>query len=463
MTVQSATPSSGGRRAAAADQTRRPLSVILAAVVPLVVLAGALLVNGEPTATPAPTAASEAALTSLHLPCPPAAAGKVGLGTLQPDASGGVSLTVGAEHRAAKVTAHRVTWVNEPHAAVVVGREGMAPGLVATRVDERHAAAVGCHEPRPETWFTGVGAASIHSSTLRLVNPDTGPAVAEVTVYGQHGLLDVPRLRGLTVPGGTVATIDLSKEAPVTGDLAIRVAVARGRLGASLLDSFTERTRTADWISAQYAPSLANTVVGIATGSGPRTLVVANPSDSEARVQVRVIGSRSTFVPEGFEELSVPPESVIVKNVAKFIGAAAAKDTVGLLVTSTQPVTVAVRSLVDDELSSAVAVEAFSHAGLVVPPGKAALQVAAPDLAGAAQVTAYSAVGKVLLDTRIAARKLTGATLALPEGTAYVVVEADAPTLHGAVRVTSARGVVTLPLFDAVMTRLIPDVQARLP
>jgi len=450
----------GGRRAAAPVARPRPTSLILAVAVPVVWLVAALLVNGEQVPPPVGSAPAEASLTSLQLPCPAAARGEIGVGTVQQDASGGVSVHLGGSHRSAKVASDRVTWLQEPAAMVVDGRQGMAPGLIVTRTDLQHGAAVACHEPRPDTWFTGVGAASIHSSTLQLVNPDTGPAIADVTIFSSHGVLDVRDLRGLTVPGGTVATIDLSEQAPSRSELAIHVAVARGRLGASLRDSFTERTSTSDWISPQFAPSLSNTIVGVAGGTGVRTLVVANPSDSEARVQVRVIGPRSTFAPEGFDEISVPPQSVFIRNVDSIIGTSSTRDAIGLLVTSTEPVTAAVRSLVQSELSSAVAVDPFTNAGLVVPDGQATLMVAAPDQAGSAEVTAYSAGGKKLLDQRIAARKLTGATLDLPDHTAFVLVSSSSDTLHGAVRVDTSHGVVTLPLEDAVTSGLIPAVRA---
>jgi hypothetical protein len=435
-------------------------STVLAVVVPVLTLLAALLVNGNPVPAPASTASTEAPLTSLQLPCPSASGSQIGLGTVQPDASGGISLHLGGSQRAAKVASNRVTWVSEPGAIVADGRQGMAPGLLATRTDERHAAAVICHSPRPDTWFTGVGAASIHSSTLQLINPDSGPAIADVTLFSTHRVIDVPDLRGLTVPGGTVRTINLSETAPARSELAVHVAVARGRLGVSLLDSFTERTSTRDWISPQFEPSQVNTIVGVARGSGTRTLVVANPTDDEALVEVKVIGAQSTFAPEGFDEISVPPQSVYVRNVDSIIGTAQTQDAVGLLVTSSQPVTASVRSLVDDELSSAVAAPVFTTAGLVVPDGLATLVVAAPDEAGSAQVVAYSAGGKQLLDSRIAAKKLTGAKLALPAHTAYVVVTSETATLHGAVRIESSRGVITLPLEDVVTSGLIPAVRA---
>ena len=61
----------------------------------------------------------------------------------------------------------------------VRGVDDMAPGLLASRQGEGPAA-VSCRAPVSEQWFTGLGAAARHSSVLELVNPDPGPAVADI-------------------------------------------------------------------------------------------------------------------------------------------------------------------------------------------------------------------------------------------------------------------------------------------
>ena len=452
----------GRRMAAPGTPGPQPVALVLAVAVPIVALVAALLVNGSPAAAPAPVAPAEAKLTSLQLTCPAAPTGRIGVATVEDDADGVVVVRQGGQHRDVRVVTDRVAWVGEPGPMVVDGRKTIAPGLLATRADDKHAAAVPCHLPRPDTWFTGAGAASIHSSTLQLVNPDAGLAIANVQLLGTQGLLDARRLNGVSVPGNSVVTIELSAQAPTRSELAIHVSVQRGRLGASLLDSHTERSSSADWIPPQFAPATVNTVVGTAAGPGERTLVVANPTDNQARVQVKVIGSTSTYAPQGFSELSVPPQSVVARSLSGVLGTAATKDAVGLLVTSSQPVTASVRSLVGAELSSAVAVPAITDAGLVLPDGKATLMVAAPDEAGSAQVAAYDAGGKRLLDQRIAAKKLTGARFALPKGTALVRISDVNGGLHAAVQVVSGKGVVTLPLEDAVVSGLIPDVRAAM-
>ena len=79
--------------------------------------------------------------------------------------------------------------------------------------------------PQPDYWFTGVGAASIHSSELELVNPDAGAAIADVEIYGENGILRIDAVRGLTVPGGTATAIDLAETAPDRSELTVHVTV----------------------------------------------------------------------------------------------------------------------------------------------------------------------------------------------------------------------------------------------
>ena len=55
----------------------------------------------------------------------------------------------------------------------------------------------------------------------------------------------------------------------------------------------------ADWLAPQAAPATSTVLLGLAKGRGERQLVVANPSDDQARVQVKVIGSDSTFAALG--------------------------------------------------------------------------------------------------------------------------------------------------------------------
>ena len=171
-----------------------------------------------------------------------------------------------------------------------------------------------CDRPAPERWFTGVGASAEHTSTLTLVNPDKGPAVADVTVWDGSGLVDVPALRGVRVPGGGSTSFDLSEVAPNRDALAIRVQVSRGRLASSVVDVVDPVGRdrpVREWLPAQAAP--ADDVVrrrAWAPTAADRTLTLANPGDSEVRVALKLVSEESEFAPSGLEEVTLAPASV---------------------------------------------------------------------------------------------------------------------------------------------------------
>ena len=137
-------------------------------------------------------------------------------------------------------------------------------------------------------------------SVLELVNPDAGPAVADVTVYGAHGLVDVARARGL---GAGRHAASASTSAP---DRAAprRARAARGGHRAAgsaprarpVDDSAAARSR--DWLPPQAEPA---TTVPAGPGRGPGR---ADRSRSPTRATTRC-GSRSAWSPT---DSSVRPE-----------------------------------------------------------------------------------------------------------------------------------------------------------
>ena len=467
-------PRRAGRRAGAvrdASPSQKALAVTLG--VPLLTLAAMGVTSGSPTQPPAAVPPETTSLTTLQVVCPApiATGGHVLLTSAKAAKSAGVQLRLGAHRQTAALGRFRTTTTGPTTAIVIDARGQLAPGLVATRVNDPQGAASECTAPLPEYWFTGVGAGSIHASRLELVNPDSGPAIADIEVLGGDGLVDVPDVRGVTVPGGSATTIDFAKVAPDRHELTLHVSVVRGRLGATMTDLYVARSTWHDWLAPQPAPSTSNVLLGLAKGGGQRQLVLSNPTENEVRAELRVIGAGSTFVPSGFQEISVPPESTVVKDVSQIVGTALAKEESGLLITGpdedgipdtppTTMLTASLRSIAGEDLSHAVAVPPVHEAGVIVPSGKATLVLAAADATGTASVTSYAADGKQVATKRVEIKKLTCLAVALPEVAKFVVVKAERAPLSGAVRVESTKGVVTLPLTDLIVDALVPHVAA---
>ena len=113
-----------------------------------------------------------------------------------------------------------------------------------------------CSAPAGETWFVGIGTSGVHNSELQLTNPDSGPAVADLELYSVDGPMDEVRSRGLTIAGNDSTRIDLSNLAPDRAELAMRVTVSRGRVAASVQDSYSlpGKKPAIDWLGARPPP-----------------------------------------------------------------------------------------------------------------------------------------------------------------------------------------------------------------
>ena len=467
-TTPTATPGDPGRRS---SRSRLSLdtTTVLSVLLPLVTLGALLLVHvggqGRPAATPTRTPLTSA---SLVCPAPLPGASAAYLSTTRQGVRGKVSLRSGKDTSSARLAEGRVTTVRQGgDSLVATGTGDLAPGLVGARFGTAgHLAAVACQPTSPDEWFTGVGGGARHSSVLELLNPDEGPAVADIAVYSASGVVDVPRLHGVSVPGRSSVRLDISAIAPRRGDLALHVVTERGRLAASLLDTSDELASAApsdDWLPAQPAPATDNYLLGVTPGPADRVLTLANDGDSETRASLRFVTEDSTFAPEGVDDVRVPPQSAVRVLLSSVLGSDAADGVVGLEVTSGSPVTATLRTVSGGDLSHVVARPALrSGTTAVVPGGRKQLVLAGAGGVGAVQVVARSASGRQLASSRASLRPGQAALVDLPPAAALVTVTPQGTTVHAAV-VVSGAGQAVLPLADPVLNGLVPAVGPGLP
>lgn len=467
-----------GHRSAGSSRRGPDPAMVLVVLVPVVALVAALLLRPDHTAVPdrGPTT-TPLAVSSLS--CPPAeGATSVSVSSLAEPAAAGstavpagaVTSGIGAQTTLAVVRGQVVSGGAGAEAVVLTGTGDLAPALLATRAVADPLAASVCRGTESDQWFTGVGAAAAHSSLLQLVNPDTGPAVADVTIYSSTGPVDAPALRGVGVAAGQSTTFDLSQVVPRRGDLTLRVQTSRGRLGVSLLDRVVDLGTgavTADWLPPQGAPARENTLVGLTRGAGARTLEVANPGDGEVVVTIKLITPRSVFAPEGVEPLRVPPQSSSTVSLDDLLGAATARGALGLVLSSTAPVTAGLRQATPD-LSLLTPLPAISApTALVVPAGRARLMLSGATGTGAVTVVASDAAGTELARRDVELAPGGADSSPLPRGTALVtVVPGDVVpgdiSWRGAVLVQDP-GATVLGLAGLARTSEVPDVRPGLP
>ena len=460
----------GGRRAT----SRLNVTTLLAVVLPVVCALALLLVRpaDETDTTADPTLT---ALTRSTVVCPSGMDGAPGvsLTSAAPDVDGPVAVGLGEDKQDARVASGEVTSVDAGDGpAAVYGEDETAPGLVAARFGGAQTAVATCLGPAPHAWFTGVGAGAGHTSVLELTNPDSGTAVADVIVYGRHGVVDAPRLRGVSVTGGSSVELDLSSIVPRRDELSLEVVSARGRVGASVLDRYDPLGRgatTADWLPPQSEPATSNLLMGLAPGAdGRRVLAVANGGPDEVRATVHVVSEQSVFTPQGVPDLRIPPESTAKLNLSGALAEILKKGGVtGLLVTANEPVTTSLRSYAEGDLAHAVPDPAIDGAATVLlPPGgkdaERTLLLGGATRAGTVTVVARSASGEELDSQKVDVSPDRGFAVDLPAKAELVTVTPTGTTVSGAV-LLSDTGAAIVPLTMPAMNGLVPAVRPGLP
>lgn len=455
-----------GRRTATRRLSVNPTVVIGFVLVVLTV--GALVLVTPHEAADRSTPPTEATLTAASVGCPAAlaGAGAVVLATGRDDVDGTVTVTGSGDPQEVPLRSGETSTLDATGPVAITGEADLAPGLVAARFGSADLAAVDCPAPSPETWFTGVGAGGRHDSVVELVNPDEGPAVVDITVFGRGGTVDVPRLRGVTVSGHDSVRLRLGALAPRRSELALRVVVSRGRLAASLLDQIPElgaRPATEDFLPGQAAPTTSTTLLGVPPGEGTDVLALANPGADEARVEIKVVTADSTFAPAGLEEVRVPAGAVRTVSLSSVLRDAVDEGALGLRVSSTRPVTSALRSVVEDDLSHAAPVIASREPmTLLVPRGVGRVLLADAGGVGVATVEAWDAAGDELGSVKIELSPGQGGVVDLPRGAVLVRVTPARTSVGAAALVTGPSGAAVLGFRELLTKALIPDVRPGL-
>lgn len=458
------------------QRTRRfDLTAVLAVVLPLVTIGALALVHpAHETFTPRPPALTR--LSRSVVVCPAARPfSPDALAATASGSAGTLTLGSGADQSDVPVRPNAGTPLTGPGALVVRGRDQVAPGLVAGRFGTSPVTGVNCPNPAADQWFTGLGARVDHDSVLELVNPDPGPAVVGFTLLSQGRTYTVRRLSGLTIPGHKTITLDLARVVPRRSQLSAHVVISRGRLAVNVLDSSTDlRTRrtTSEWLPPQLLPATSNRLLGLPTGPGLRTLLLANGTTDVVRAQVEIVTGDTSFVPEGLGPTQLAPGTTTSIILTKVLAKAMADGAVGIEVTSTGPVTATLTTELARDRAITVPDVSFSNeAAVPLPvgsrptrggkggPAPTADLVLSAEAAGAGVVDAYSSTGRKLMHKVVAEQQGRTVTLRLPVGTAFVRVVPKRTPLWGAV-VLAGNGATVIPLHELLVRGLVPQITA---
>lgn len=237
------------------------------------------------------------------------------------------------------------TLLVETDASVNVRADGsLAPGLAAevtaTAAGDRTAglASQPCVEPAREWWFLAGSGQTGRRATLVLGSVADGPAVVDVEVWTEDGLLPSPGTNDLGVPARGTRTVSIDALAAGAERTAVRVRVSVGTVGAALL---LREVSGADpiglsWAGASQSPAVLSYVSGL-PAFGDRVVRLANPGEQDAIATLRVLAGRGPFTPVGLEAVDVPAGSVVDVDLEP-----AGEEAFALEVSATAPVASAV-------------------------------------------------------------------------------------------------------------------------
>lgn len=314
--------------------------------------------------------------------------------------------------------------------AVLRASGGDAVGLLGARGEQVDGtlAAAGCREAQPEWWFTGAGGGVDHHSVLYLTNTDEGTATVDVSVHGATGSVDRAGTRGMAVAAGETVKLPLADVAPGSDELTVQVTATRGRAVAAVLDTVTIADGEArEWLAPSAPPAEDVVLPGVAAGAGRAQLLVTNPGDQQAIVDLQVLTEDGAFVPLGSEQVSVDPDSIETVDLTKALKGRAA----AVHLRAEVPVTGAVRSTAGGDTGYAFsAAPQSSPAGVVVPGGRSEVQLVTDDEPASLEVVAFGSDGSRRASKPVTVPASGMRLVALPAGTAYAVVLPGSGPVH---------------------------------
>lgn len=335
---------------------------------------------------------------------------------------------------------------------VVDASGAVAAGLFAHRTDRTPGrspatAVTPCLTPRASWWFAGAGATLDHDSELTLANLDPGPAVVDVRVFGPDGEVDTVGTRGITVAPGERTRIPMAEIAPQTEELLVHVQANRGRVAAAVVDRYAPDPGAEpglEWLPAAERPRREVRIAGVPARGQEHTLLVGNPFDLEALVEVRVAGESGTFTPAGLDDVRVSPGTVESVDLDQL-----PREPVALQLRSRVPVVASVRSTRGADTSYAGSVRPLDApaAATTVLPGRATVQLTAGEEPAGVRLTGYAADGQPTGEDRVTIDPTATATWRPPRGSDYAVVTPLQGQVHGATTYTRP-GLASAPLIS---------------
>lgn len=239
-----------------------------------------------------------------------------------PSGAGGVQLLSGASAKGIAQTSERgaVASAGVSGSDVVVARAdgALAPGLVATQVwrhtgdDDRGLVVTPCQPPSSDVWLVGGGGGPSRTERIIVSNPGANAVSVSFEVLGTAGRIDAASQRSVSIAPLSRQVVSLDAMAPNEAAPVVHVAATGGVVSAVLDDQWIlgATGRGIDDATRASAPGTDLVVPGVETG-GASSVRLANPGETEALAQVRLLTDKGPVQPDDLRAVRVPAGSTV--------------------------------------------------------------------------------------------------------------------------------------------------------
>jgi len=310
-----------------------------------------------------------------------------------------------------------------------------------------------CPARTDDAWFTGLGAQEDHDSVLTLVNPGPDQAVVRLSAWSEIGDVVVAGDESITVEPQEVRRIAASELAASESMLTLRVERTRGTAVAQVLDVGDGPVRGAD--ASPAGEPARDQVVALAAGDAERKLLLTNPGEQTAHVEVSALGEENgSYVVEDMDDVSVEPGMVTAVSLPAV--------NAPLRLRSDVPVAAMSRTQTERDIALGGPLDDLDGQPAIAPVvSDTRLTLAASGEAVTATVEAFDADMTSLGGERIKTPAGGSASIAAAEiadDAAYLVIDSDDPGLRAQAQYVDGAEISLMELTPAPAAALAPRI-----
>lgn len=200
-----------------------------------------------------------------------------------------------------------------------------------------------------DSWFVGGSGGLTSQSMLSIVNSGANEAIVDISTFSEKNGVTT---RAITIKQNLQVNIRIDSLSPGSESTVLHLQTRSGRVTSYLFDERKKGLKFygGDFVNSQSAPKTNLSIAGVITNAGKNGKITHSvrllaPFDSNATVNLQVVGSDGVFTPVGFDSINL--KAGVVKDLPLNIDLG--KTSVGIKITSDQPIVAGVYTYLESK------------------------------------------------------------------------------------------------------------------